>query len=266
MSGIHDRQKNISGVRANIEPVTFEKNGWAWQESGPHVVWNSADLPTNMAAVLARRMMDGARAGCDELPLDSKRCVSREAVAAFIVDEVDDRRIEDLLWGLVTINHRQKYPENLPHADLADAPPLPRQYALLKLLFLPRPLARQWDEERQRWKWRWAREGDQGVHIRPEPRVLPLLRSGCVDEACRIAYQRLRASGFNPLPGPTSSGASRQSDWKSTPSINPKPKRLAAALLLPVGDYVVNEMIHLTTRQDEEPETETLITKGAFES
>ena len=270
LAGIHDRENKIQTIRSNIEPVTFEKRRWAWQESGPHVVWNSADLATNMAAVLERRMMDGARAGCDGLPLDFKRTVSLDVIAAFIAGEVDDHRIEELLWGLVLINHGSKYPEKLPRARIENAPLLPREYALLKLLFLPRPLVRQWDSEHDRWKWRLARfieaadetnKPEDGIRIRPEPRVLPLLRAGRVAEACRIAYQRLRSSGLKPLPGPLPSGVWRERDWEqSEPSINPQ--RLAAALLLPVSDSVVNQLVNLVTRQDEQPETATHVTEG----
>lgn len=264
MAGLHDRVNKLDAIRSNIEPVVWQKGRWAWQESGPHVAWNSADLTTNMAAVLARRMMDGARAGCVGLPLDFKRGVSLDAIASFIAAEVDDRRIEELLWGLMLIDHRQSYPQDLSRGSIENAMPLPREYALLRLLFLPRPLAREWDEKHQRWKWRLVRGDDAGVTIRPERRVLPLLRGGRVAEACRIAYQRLRVSGFKPLPGPKPTGVRRGSDWEPDPSLDPK--RLAATLLLPVGDFVVNQLIHLVTWQDEEPETETLVAEGTIES
>lgn len=275
LAGIHDRENKIEPLRVNLEPVALRQKQWIWQESGPHVVWNSADLPTNMSGVLARRIMDGTRAGCEHLPLDFKRSLSLETIALFIAGQLDDRRIEDLLRGLVLIDHWQKYPAGLPRTSVEDAPPLPREYALLKLLFLPRPIVRQWDEEYQCWNWRLARnikgtsgkpKLEEGLIIRPEPRVLPLLRSGRVMEACRIAYQRLRSSGLKPLPGPTPSGVWREADWEPDPSVNPQ--RLGAALLLPVGDDVVNQLIHLVTRQDTQPESEseTLVTEGATQS
>jgi len=275
LAGIFDREGRIEPLRANLEPVTLQKRQWVWQAAAPHVVWHTADLAENMAAVLARRIMDATRAGCETLPLDFKRTVSLEAIALFIAGETDDYRINDLLRGLVLIDHWQKYPDNLPRSSIYDAPILPREYALLKLLFLPRPLIREPDEQRQRWKWRLARvversdkiaKLEEGVVIRPEPRVLPLLRARRVTEACGIAYQRLRSSGLNPLPGPISSGDSRELDWERDPSIDPQ--RLAAALLLPVSDRTINELIHMVTRQDTEPETEseTFVTEGAIQS
>lgn len=265
LAGIHDRDRHIEPLRANLEPVTLKNYPCTWQESLPHVVWRSTNLPANMAAALERRLLDGARAGCKNPPLDFKRGVSLDAIALFIAGGLDDRRIEDLLRGLMLIDHRQKYPEGLTPVAIEHAPPLPREYALLKLLYLPRPIVRQWDGDYQRWKWRLVRttktsDGkttqEEGLAIRPEPRVLPLLRGGRVNEACRIAYQRLRASGLSPLPGPTSSGVCRAPDWELDPSV--KPERLAGALFLPVGDAVVNQLIQMVTRQADQSETESL--------
>ncbi|MFW6114447.1 MAG: type I-U CRISPR-associated protein Csx17, partial [bacterium] len=279
LAGIHDQtpqtNRNIGPIRCNLEPVAVRYWQTSWimadkqkqrdEQSNRHVVWRSADLSANMAAVLERRILDGTRASSGNLPIDFKRGVSLDAIALFIAGGVDDRRIEDLLRGLMLIDHRQKYPEGLTPVAIGHASPLPREYALLKLLYLPRPLVRQCDGDYQRWKWRLARtttgsDGkttqEEGLAIRPEPRVLPLLRGGRVNEACRIAYQRLRASGLSPLPGPTSSGVCREADWEPDPSV--KPERLAGALFLPVGDAVVNQLIQMVTRQADQSETESL--------
>lgn len=275
LAGIHDAERKIEPLRANLEPVSLERNQWTWKPSHPHVAWSGADLAGNLASVLERRILDGARAGCEKLPLDFRRGVSLKTISLFIEGALDDRRIDELVWGLILIDHRQQYPSGLPRETIDHALPLPREYALLKLLFLPRPLVRQWDDEHKHWNWRLAQmrktsDGkdtlEEGLAIRPEPRVLPLLRAGRVNDACRIAYQRLRASGLIPLPASTTSGVWRQADWESGPSV--KPQRLAAALLLPVGDGVVNRLIHLVTRQDSEGETvsEPLMTEGASHS
>lgn len=262
LASVHDRERKVCAIRSNIEPVEFDKGRWTWREAGPHVVWGSADLSTNIAAVLLRRIMDGVRAGCMGLPLDFRRALSPEVTAAFIAGHVDDRRIEELLCGLLFVNHRIPYPANLPRATVETPTPLPRQYALLKLLFLPRPLVREWNDDCAR--WRLTRGEESGITIRPEPRILPLLNAGRVSEACRIAYQRLRVSGLTPLPGSLSSGICRDGDWEQDPSITPK--RLAAALLLPVSDFTVNQLVNLVTRQDEESESETSINIGEDQS
>jgi len=275
LAGIHDPENKLPSIRSNIEPVAFEKRRWVWQESGPHVVWNTADLPTNMAAVLERRLMDGARAGCEHLRLESWHRASLDVVSAFLAGDVDFRRVEELLWGLMLIDHQRNYPAKLRAAKMESAIPLPREYALLKLLFLPRPLARQWDAKHDRWIWRLAKavkqpDGktklDERVRIRPEPRILPLLRAGRVAEACRIAYQRLRSSGLKPLPYATSGRPLRDDEWTGLPGDPGRGRRLAAALLLPLHSGSINTIVHLVTRQDDQPDTLTLVSEGADQS
>ncbi len=254
----HSPSNSIPPVRSNIEPVVFENGRWKWQEAGPHVVWKGLDLAKNMAAVLARRLMDGDRAGCDHLPLHFHRSVSLDAVSAFIAGDVDDQRIDALLWGLLLIDHHQRYPQALPHAHVDNAPLLPREYALLKLLFLPAPLVREIAHEHPQGRWRLARPGGRnlGLHIRPEPRILSLLRAGRIADACRIAHQRLRSSGLTPLPSSRSGVPSSARHWEQNPSLDAH--RLLAALLLPLNNRSLNELIQLVTRQDEALDFATL--------
>ena len=81
--------------------------------------------------------MDGARAGCERLPLAARAVTPLDTVAAFIAGEIDDERIEKLLWGLMLISDAGN---RRLEARGANETPIPRAYALLKLLFLPRPL------------------------------------------------------------------------------------------------------------------------------
>jgi CRISPR-associated protein Csx17 len=89
MLGIH----KIGPLRANLEPVDWKKAGRTWAEKDRSVVWNSADLCTNLTSVLARRLMDGQKAGCENLPLDSTASASLAAISAFLAGQVDDNRI-----------------------------------------------------------------------------------------------------------------------------------------------------------------------------
>jgi CRISPR-associated protein Csx17 len=211
--------------------------------------------------VLRRRILDGARAGCDGLPLHSRRRVGLDVIAAFLSGQVNDQRIEDLLWALVLLDHGQRYPVQVKRPRIDNVPALPRAYALLKLLFLPRPLVCGWDADHQKHRWRLARliqrPGGQrtlegGIRIRPEPRVLALLNAGRIGDACRIAYERLRSSGLKPLPHPMSGRRARHNDWQDIPCAGAQ--RLAAALLLPISNRSINEIVHLVARQDHGPE------------
>jgi CRISPR-associated protein Csx17 len=195
--------------------------GAAWLEGRCAVVWNSAELSRNLAAVLERRIMDGERAGCDRLPLACRRTSSLAAIATFIAGATDDRRIEELLWGMLLINHYKDYP--ILKRRAIDAPPLPRTYALLKLLFMPGPHTKQ----------------NESVEVRPEMTILPLLRAKRVDDACQIAIRRLRASGFIPQAHKT------LHQWHT-----PDPARLAASLLIPVASRDVEYLKSMVLRPE----------------
>jgi len=267
LAAVQDPEMKIGPLRANLEPVDWEKRRPAWAEKGRCVVWNAADLATNLANVLQRRLMDGRRVGCEYLPLSSPFTASLDTVAAFLAGEMDDQRIEELIWGLLLVSN---VPKSRDTDGNESTTPLPREYALLKLLFLPAPLIAEQTGDRVR--WRLARPLDDGsmevgIGIRPEPRILPLLRAGRVGDACRIAVQRLRVSGLVPMPGALPSGIPRDYTWAHAVA-NPRfAQRLAAALLIPISSKSVNYLIYLVCRPDESAvaETLTLSTQGESE-
>ncbi len=233
LSGIYDAAYRIHPIRANLEPVTTSPDREAhlrasWMEDHRSVVWNAASLVRNLAAVLDRRILDGRRAGCNDLPIAYRRAASLESIAAFLEGKTDDRRIAELLWGMVLIDHRKGYPPI--QRNTIEAPPLWRSYALLKLLFLPGPLPTGFGE----------------VSVRPEAAILSLLRGHRPTEACRIAVHRLRASGFIPK----SSKPGKTIDWSV-----PDPTRLAAALLIPVSDRDIQPLMSLVIRPAASTET-----------
>ncbi len=248
LSQLHDPK--IGPLRANLEPVIIGRTRTGdlysyWAEKDRAVVWNAADLAVNLANVLQRRLMDGQRNGCESLPIASCFAASLDTVAALIDGKLDDRRIEELIWGLMLI---KDYGANHPRQSSIGAGdiPLPREYALLKLLFLPRPLTA--DRKADRVVWRLAREGESGITIRPEPRILPLLRAGRVGEACRLAAQRLRISALQPMPGPLPDGRIRDANWAELPRDSRRARRLAAALLVPIGSEAVDHLVQLVCR------------------
>ena len=250
LAGIHDKEQKIGPIRANLEPINWQKRCREWSEKDRSVVWNAADLSTNLANVLQRRVMDGNRAGCKHLPLASQFTAPLNAIALFLARDLDEERIEQLLWGLMLIDSRQpgSTTSHRLHADDAKRV-LPRDYALLKLLFLPRPLIAERGNDKLR--WRLARNGETGIVVRPEARILPLLRTGRIGEACRIAAQRLRVSGLPPMPGPLPTGKMRDSEWSDCTSDHQHAQRLAAALLIPISSQSVNHLVHLVCRADD---------------
>lgn len=250
LASVHDPEGKIGPLRVNLEAVDWKKRCRAWAEKDRAVVWNAADLATNLAHVLQRRMMDGQRAGCERLPLDSRFAARLDTVAAFLDGELDEKRIEDLLWGLMLIDDRGSQSTDRQEAnDL----PLPRVYALLKLLFLPRPLV----IERQADGTLFARllrdNESGGIVIRPEPSILNLLRSGRLGEACVIAMRRLRASGLDVMPRPIRGRRVRDGDWRELDRMGGAgidSQRLAAALLIPITDEAVKRLVALVVGDD----------------
>ncbi|RIK62284.1 MAG: type I-U CRISPR-associated protein Csx17 [Planctomycetota bacterium] len=256
IAGVQDAEGRIGPLRANLETVDWTKRCRAWAEKDRAVVWNAADLATNLSSILTRRMMDGARAGCERLPLASSHAASLEAIAAFIAGELDDHRIEELIWGLMLIDTRRRHPARAGMNQSRDRQgpgscALPREYALLKLLFLPRPLVPERSDQSVKWRLACRLAGgriEDGLIIRPEPRILPLLRAGRVGEACRIAAQRLRVSGLGPMPGPLPTGVMRDDNWSECAMDSRRAQRLAAALLIPISSKSVNCLVDLVCR------------------
>jgi CRISPR-associated protein Csx17 len=256
LAWIDDNDRKIGSLRPNLEPVrVWHESGEgrqqaAWAEKDRAVVWNTADLSTNLAAVLVRRMMDGDREGCADLPLWSAATAPLSSIAKFIARETDDRRIEDLVWGLVLVSP-DKY--NPPKSE--DDTEIPAAYALLKLLFLSRPLVIERDAGGRVSHARLLRPDiatQRGVRIRPEPRILHLLRTRRLGEALGIGMRRLRASGLAPMPR-ARAGRARDRDWEELDRMGTAgldPLRVAAALLIPITDRAVSRLIGLVTRPE----------------
>ena len=251
LASIHDPDAQIGPLRANLESVDWKKRCREWAEKDRAVVWNAGDLSTNLVNVLKRRMMDGSASGCERLPLASRFAVSLGQVASFLAGELDDRRITDLIWGLMLIDDRGNQSQDRQGTDDVS---VPRVYALPKLLFLPRPLIIERTADGRVFA-RLRRENEQGgIVIRPEPSILPLLRSGRLGEACVVAMRRLRSSGLAPMPAPIRGRGVRDNDWRELDrmaSSTIEPQRLAAGLLIPIREDAVNRLVALVIRGDD---------------
>lgn len=227
LAGVHDADSKIGPIRANLEPVDWRSGDWA--ERNRAVVWNSQNLSSNLGTVLNRRLMDGARAGCDALPLAFFHGATPAAIARFLARDIDERRLEQLLWGLMLVE-----PESveLPMAGVHGATLLPREFVLLKLLFLPFPLP--------------TRTGE--ILIKPEPRVLSLLAANRIGDACQLAMRRLRASGLVPSAHRSARGVARDDVWNEDPPLDGS--RLAAALLVPISRSATQSLAELVLWTD----------------
>ncbi|MGH7719846.1 MAG: type I-G CRISPR-associated protein Cas8g1/Csx17, partial [Gemmatimonadaceae bacterium] len=255
LTAVHDPEGKIGPLRTNLEPVRIgqdqqKRTRATWSDGERHVVWSAADLPTNLVAVLDRRFVDGLREGCENLPLASPESIGLGAVGAFINAAVDDRQLDDLLWGLMLVDAGRG--NRIRDGQKATDAPIPRAYALLKLLFLPRPLTIEY-RDNGALRVRLTRPGEEGIHIRPEPAILHFLRAHRLGDACVLAMRRLRASGLNPLPRPIRGRRVRDDDWLELDAIDTAfidPLRLAASLLIPISERALTTLGEMITNSE----------------
>ncbi len=213
------------GIRANLEPIDWVKGRYDWKDDSAKVVWNRGALTDNLCAVLDRRLLDWKRLSLPCVPIISNRHVSPATVASFIHGELDDDKIEQLLWGLICCRIEWK-----PAKGSLEN--VPRAYALLKTCFPnvhpeEKPLGHVTHDFREKIK-----------AIKPEPRLVPLIQANRLDEALDIATRRLRSSGLAPAPV----------QWEAE-SYGFEPARLAAALLFPVKQDSLEHLWNLVRRK-----------------
>lgn len=262
------RQEDIPPIRCNLEPVQLRRSSTGlraeWVDNERADVWSVASLPANLAAVLERRLRDGfgkRHAGnvapspetlpdadssnrhSDDWahPLRALYSAGPSCLLSLLGDPsapqtLDETYATDLLWAMCAISPTPRA-EPVP-ADLAACRYLPRAYALLKLLFVPRPIH--------------TTAGP--VRVPYDPQVITLLRAGRVADACRRGMQLLRAAGLRPMPHPAAGGPSRDQEWADLPG-NRNGLRLAAALLVPVHPLVIEAIQDLILRPAEELQT-----------
>lgn len=206
------RSGKVGPLRANLAPVD-PKEPSQWVSGNGQRFWHGNSLVERLGGVAAQRMMDAERLGAPVPPFDAHLSLAPHDALPFLLGETDDNRIEDLLWAFTLVDWRkpglfevrQKWRKSLV------AGPLPRGWCLLKLLHQSSPV--------------------RGRELRPEPRIITLLRAGRADEAVAVARARLRASDIPPL---SLSG----DDWIA-------PERQLASLLVPLCSISMLESLVL---------------------
>ena len=203
---------DVGPIRANLAPVDPAKP-WRWDIGRGQVAWHGNSLTSRLTSVLSRRMMDAQRTGAERNPLWGAISLSPEDACALIDGRVDESLIEDLLFGFTWIRWSDTEPLRTVRRDLmvqkgwirpTTERLVPRSFALLKLLFLPGEI---------------KMNGD-AMTIRPEPSIVPRLKGGHVQDACKVAGRRLSSAGLIPITSDFPDGGDGV--------------RIAAALLLPI--------------------------------
>lgn len=185
------------------------------------LVWAGGDFADRLGNVLQRRLLDVSKQSDDDVarrrnPTWGVRQAGLDDVATFLSsDIVDDRAIEELLFGFTWVKPPRVW---VSRRSPSASPPLPRCYALLKLLFLPGGVPR----------------AQERVHLVPDTAIIPLLRAGRVTNAVELARRQLVAKGLLP----------RRVIDDGIVDVT-LGRRLAAALLIPVMEtrWLVNHAL-----------------------
>ena len=209
---------------------TGQRRAWSKDESPPGMVWGAGGLVSNMVAVLERRLVETATRGLDDKPLAGTAHARLADVAAFLSGDFDDRRCAGLLAGMIWAR-----PTELPTSNQGDGSTpgavVPFAYAAIKPIFTPDQTLR--------------RMGTlaETARLPVPPGLVARLRAGgldgrATDEAVRTALTRARASG---LPSPFDPG--RAGGEGSRIGAGLRADRLAAALLIPIGDGATRRLL-----------------------
>ena len=200
----------VGGIRGYLAPLD-EKNAARYAPSARACAWVGANLSDRLSHLLQRRLLDarsrggqpGQRSGN---PTWGVCTASLDDVAAFLAPGmVDDAALEELLFGFTWLKYTARTNTPLPPAT---SPPLPRVYALLKLLLLPHPLQRD----------------PETISLAPDAALLPLLRAGRIPAAVELASRQLVAKSLCP----------RRVLERQAEDNGAFGRRIAAALLIPV--------------------------------
>ena len=206
----------VGPIRANLELVKYENKKFSWTDSSKQNCWAGNSLSARLVNVLRRRMMDASRLSCENNPLYSLLSVSLRDIEAYITGNVDESLIEDLLFAFTWIDWNKNKDEIAKIMTVFADDNFAfifASYALCKFLFLP-----------DLPKFIKQQIGE-GIKIKYESAIIPLLCSGQVKKACETAKNRLFISGLTPInvsyADPT--GATKIGE------------RIAAALLIPLS-------------------------------
>lgn len=170
-------------LRSYLAPVDPKKD-WQYLATSRSRAWFGATLAQRLASVLSRRLLDvrrGSDSGHTKNPTWGPWQVTLDDMGAFLEPgTLDEGAIDDLIHGFTWVRHRDT--EGLSSRPHAPGVPVPREYSLLKLLFLPSGCER----------------GREHVRLSAPAEVVPLLMAGRIDDAITLARRTLVARGFLP--------------------------------------------------------------------
>lgn len=224
LRGERDGRRVQVSLRAHLVPVKLDGADWEADGAASLVCWGPGEIERNLSAMLHRRRLAAQRLDADGELLGSTTGAGIGDVLHFLAGHTDDRRIAELLAGLVCTDLGEL------QTPRGDTEPLPA-YALLKVLFTPGSTLRYLG---------WL-PPDRDLRLPVE--IPARLAAGDVDGALAIAWRRLRALG------------ARLPSRRPPQAIAFDGSRLLAALTIPV---TLAETSRLLRWLDLSPETDPL--------
>lgn len=224
LAAIHS--DDVGGLRQYCEPVethgrrSVGSTRWVdWSEDSSamcRVVWHEGGLEDNLASILKRRAMEAIQRGTIApdgatvvFPLESLTYAKLADVNEFLAGHTDDMRLSALFRGLLLIDWDASEPRSLLRvSEVSDEIPS-AAFALLKLCHVPFQV--------------------REAYVRLDPAISQLACSGRLNDATNLAHRRLRGSGLSPA-GKLDAGG------------NPTARRLAAALMFPLGSSEIGRL------------------------
>jgi len=210
---------------------------WASTESSPNVVWGGRELVANLIAVLERRLVEASIRDLNTRLLSGATFPSLSDIVALLAGDFDDARCAALLGGMVWAEPTRLQRSNPDSTIGVGDTVVPLAYAGLKPAFVP-------DEALQR------------IGALPAPAKIPVppglvarLRTAggdtsgkATNQAFETALARARAAG---LVSPFDRSANRLGTDRHSGRIGAgiRADRLAASLLVPVGDLTLASLI-----------------------
>ena len=226
-AGRKDGQAKVGTIRENLEPVSTDGR-IEWKTESVSFVWAGNNILSNMLAVLERRCIEGQMQYLPHPPLYGYHPAQANDVVSFLNGDLDCGRIASLALPLSFLRYMPTMPRSHTPERGRLSPPMPVAYATMKLTLLPHELD----------------APSFGITdptvIKPESRMLAMLRAGRIDEAYQAAVKRLTATGLRPI---------ANAPGISDNSVNGR--RLAAALLFPIAEHELLE--HALRRSEQAP-------------
>lgn len=200
-------------MRAHLAGVDTTRHP-RWEQTDSHLTaWIPGRLQESLAAVLQRRLLEAKRRELPDKPLQAARAAPLAAIAAWLEERLDERRIAALAPGLMLLHIPRSFP-----APAKREAPLPAAYRLLKPLFCT-------DAQ-------LLRVGllTPGQRLPLSAEIVRRLASDRVPEAMTHAERRLRAAGVRLRLPYLGAGATDG-------------RRLLGALIVPVPDHALRDLL-----------------------